>query len=107
MIQDQPKPNWATLPRPGCVNVEFRVLLGRESIFIANLRFYQNATIDEHDAPYDIDVICMSRSGFASIGADHFEIEAGQTVLWPRGTMHRLWTESDEMETLMVERHAT
>ena len=65
-VRAQPKPDWAPLPRPGCHGVEFRVLLGVDGIFIANLRFAQDATIDEHDAPFEIDVICLA--GFLFLG---------------------------------------
>jgi quercetin dioxygenase-like cupin family protein len=82
-----------------------RVLLGADGISVANLRFAERATIDAHDAPYEIDVICTAGSGYTSIGPDTFAIASGQTVRWPRGLMHRLWTESTTMETLMIERH--
>ena len=104
MIYRQPKPDWASLPRPDCVNVEFRVLLEIDGIMLANLRFSGNATI-EHDAPHDIDVVCISGSGFTSIGSETFSISAGETVQWPRNTDHRLWTDSSRMKTLMVERY--
>ena len=104
MVQEQPKPEWSAVPRPGCINVEFRVLFSSEGIHIANLRFSEHATIDEHDAPIDIDVICISGAGFTSIGEETYAIEAGQTVRWPKNIDHRLWTENSRMETLMVER---
>jgi len=103
MIQDQPKPQWTALPRAGCRNVEFRVLLASDVLSVAQLRFAEHGTIDEHAAPWDIDVICTSGSGFTSVGADTCPIAAGQAVRWPRDAMHRLWTESAAMETLMVE----
>ena len=75
--QNQPKPNWAPLPGPGCANVEFRVLLGSDGIMLANLRFSPDATIDEHDAPYDVDVVCLTGSGFTPIGSVTFPIKGG------------------------------
>jgi quercetin dioxygenase-like cupin family protein len=104
-IEKQPKPEWSPLPRPGCVNVEFRVLLGSDDLAIANLKFQQNATIDEHDADFDIDVLCIAGSGFTSIDDDDFPISEGETVRWPKGKMHCLWTIDTTMETIMVERH--
>lgn len=105
MIQAQPKPEWAPLPRQGTQRVEFRVLLGTDGIFLANLRFDKSATIDRHSAPHEIDVICISGSGFASIGDDEYAIEAGQTIRWPANIDHCLWTTNDSMETVMVERY--
>ncbi|NKC00764.1 MAG: hypothetical protein GKR90_20025 [Pseudomonadales bacterium] len=103
-ISNQPKPEWASLPRAGCLNVEFRVLLNRDGLTVANLRFAQNANIDEHDAPMDIDAICVSGSGFVSVAGEVSELSAGQTVHWPANEMHKLWTTDTTMETIMVER---
>jgi quercetin dioxygenase-like cupin family protein len=81
-----------------------RVLLRRAGIAIANLRFEPNATIDEHSASIEIDVICLAGAGFVSVGTESSPIRAGQRVVWPAGVNHRLWTEGSSMETLMVER---
>ncbi len=81
-----------------------RVMLKRAGLAIANLRFSPNATIDEHSAPFDIDVICISGEGFVSVGDQSSRFRAGERVVWPAGVNHRLWTEGSEMETLMVER---
>ena len=104
MIESQPKPDWAPLPREGCRNVEFRALLQKSGLALANLRFSENATIDPHDAPFDIDVVCLSGRGFILIGEETFPFEAGQTARWPNGVMHCLHTTDSTMETLMVER---
>ncbi len=103
-IASQPKPQWAHLPRPGCSNVEFRVLINRDGLTIANLRFGKGAEIDEHDAPMDIDVIVMAGSGFVSLDGATSEVSLGQTIFWPRGKAHKLWTTNSTMETIMVER---
>lgn len=107
MIESQPKPEWADLPRPGCKNVRFRVLLANEDLAVANLRFSNKATIDRHDAPFEIDVLCLEGSGYASIEDEVFPIKAGQTIRWPKSKEHCLWTDGEEMETIMVERHGT
>jgi hypothetical protein len=41
--------------------------------------------------------------GRASSGEDSFPFHAGKRMRWPAHAMHRLWTESEEMTTLMVE----
>lgn len=107
VIEDQPRPDWQVLPRPGCRNVEFRVVLMKEHLAIANLRFTSDATIDKHDAPFDIDVVCIAGSGFASIGDETYPLRHGQSIRWPQGRKHCLWTDGDTMETLMIERHST
>ncbi len=104
MIERMPKPNWQPLPREGVVGVTARVLLNRDGIVIANLRFAAGATIDEHAAPMEIDVICLEGEGFTSIDGKTTRIRAGERVVWPAGINHRLWTDDSAMETLMVER---
>lgn len=95
---------WAPLPRAGCVNVEYKSFLHRDGrVAIASLKFGKQATIDEHPAEIDIDVICLEGAGFTSVGGEHAHIQAGQRVHWPAGKPHRLWTEETEMITLMVE----
>jgi quercetin dioxygenase-like cupin family protein len=107
MIEQMPRPHWEPVPRRGTVGVIGRVLLRRAGIAIANLRFAANATIDEHSAPFDIDVICIAGEGFVSIGKESRPFRAGERVVWPAGVDHRLWTREAEMETLMVERSGT
>jgi len=80
------------------------VLLKRAGIAVANLRFSPNASIDEHSAPIEIDVLCISGDGFVSVGNESSRLQAGQRVVWPAGLNHRLWTQGTEMETIMVER---
>jgi quercetin dioxygenase-like cupin family protein len=104
MIEKMPRSQWQALPRQGTVGVLGRVLLRRAGISVANLRFAPNATIDEHSAAFDIDVICLSGEGFVSVGSESAPFRTGDRVVWPAGVNHRLWTDDSEMETLMVER---
>ena len=104
-IEQMPRAHWEPLPRHGTVGVTGRVLLKRAGIAVANLRFSINATIDEHSAPYDIDVICIAGEGFVSVGNESSRFRAGDRIVWPAGVNHRLWTQDAEMETVMVERN--
>jgi quercetin dioxygenase-like cupin family protein len=79
--------------------------LNRAGIGSANLRFSPNATIDEHSAPFEVDVICIAGEGFVSVGEQCSPFQAGQRIVWPPGINHRLWTENAEMETMMVNRN--
>ena len=81
------------------------MLLNRLGVVVANLRFDAQASIDEHAAPYEIDVVCVEGEGFVSVGDAISSLHAGECVAWPRGIKHRLWTEGSGMETLMVEHH--
>jgi len=105
MIEQMPRPNWEPVPRPGTVGVTGRVMLNRAGIAVAHLRFSPDATIDEHSAPIEIDVICIGGEGFVSVGNETSRFRAGERVVWPAGVNHRLWTQGTNMETLMIERH--
>ena len=104
MIEQMPRPRWQPVPRQGTMGVTGRVLLNRNGIVIANLKFAPGATIDEHSAPIEIDVLCLDGGGFVSIDGKSSPLRAGERVVWPAGVNHRLWTVTDAMETLMVER---
>jgi quercetin dioxygenase-like cupin family protein len=105
MIEQMPRRHWQPLSRQGIVGVTGRVMLNRAGVVIVNLKFAADATIDEHSAPFEIDVICVGGEGFVSVGASS-PFRAGERVVWPAGVNHRLWTEGAAMETLMVERNA-
>jgi len=46
--QSVPRPEWSPLPLEGCSHVEGKVLLKREGLKLALLRFQPGGTIDEH-----------------------------------------------------------
>jgi quercetin dioxygenase-like cupin family protein len=97
------RPDWTPLPFEGCVNVSSKALLSFDHLGLAMLKFEPHATIHEHNAPMDMDVICLEGSGFTSVDGEWAAIKAGERVRWPAGKLHRLWTEEGEMVTLMVE----
>jgi quercetin dioxygenase-like cupin family protein len=98
-----PKPEWSALPREGCLNVEGKVLLRQDNLKLAMLRFAPDGTLDEHSAECEIDVICLEGEGFISIGDVQSSFRAGQSLTWPKGQLHKLWTGAQSMITLMVE----
>jgi quercetin dioxygenase-like cupin family protein len=98
-----PRPTWTPLPFEGCYGVEGKVLLRLEHLHIAMLRFGPQATIHEHPADIDVDVICLEGQGMTSVSGQQSALHAGEQVRWPAGLPHRLWTENSEMITLMVE----
>jgi quercetin dioxygenase-like cupin family protein len=103
--REEGRGDWQPLRREGTTGVEVRVLLRRPPVVIANLRFASAGAIDEHAAPFEVDVVCLSGEGFVSVGADVRRFSSGDTIAWPAGVPHRLWTEGMPMETLMVEHH--
>ena len=98
-----PRPDWSPVPRDGCVNVEGKVCLVDRRSVVAMLRLQENACTDVHPAPYDIHVLCIEGSGFAMCGGEVTPLESGESVLWPKGEEHNLYTEASEMTTIMVE----
>lgn len=102
-----PHPNWQPLRYDGCFNVDVKVLTRFKHIHLAMLRFQPNGTIHEHPADIDIDVICLEGRGMTSVNGEAAAIQAGEQVHWPAGYPHKLWTESSEMVTLMVEHAKT
>lgn len=105
MIEPMPRPDWSPIPRQGTVGVTGRVMLKRAGIAVANLKFAPHATIDEHSASIEIDVLCIGGAGFVSVGNESWPFRAGERVVWPAGVNHRLWTLDATMETVMVERY--
>ena len=101
--QPVPRPDWSPLPIGGAVGIEVKVLLPPPPPSIALLRFTRDAGFPEHAAPFDVDVICLDGAGFVLVGEDEYPFHAGERVQWPANAMHRLWTGSDEMTTLMIE----
>lgn len=102
-VRPVPRDTWTPLPRPGVVGVHARVFVDSEDLVVAMLRFSPRATIDEHDAPHVVEVICLEGSGFTSVDGHEARIITGETVTWPARHRHRLWTEANSMITLMVE----
>ena len=70
---------------------------------VAMLRFSRGGGFPAHSAPFDIDVVCLDGEGYVLVGDDSYPFRAGERVRWPADAIHRLWTESEEMTTLMVE----
>jgi quercetin dioxygenase-like cupin family protein len=102
-VQPVPRPDWAPRLVEGCRGVEFKVLLERADLLVAMLRFGPDATIDEHAAPVDVDVICLEGHGMTSVDGMRAPLTAGEQVRWPAHAPHCLWTEDGAMVTLMIE----
>ena len=66
------------------------------------LRFAADGTIDEHPHTAPVVVVCLEGAGFTSIGAESWPLAAGQSVVWPAASPHRLWTEAEPMTALLL-----
>ena len=98
-----PKPDWHVLPKEGCKGVEARVCLVDKRSVVAMLRLGPQSHTDVHPAPYDIHVLCIEGSGFAMSGGEVKPIQSGESVLWPKGEEHNIYTQDSEMTTVMIE----
>ena len=105
MIEQTPRLNLEPIRRQGTIVVNGRVLLNRSGIVIASLKFAPGATIAEHSASIEIDVLCLDDQGFVSIDGKSSTFRANGFIVWPAGVNHRLGTENAAMETLLVERN--
>jgi quercetin dioxygenase-like cupin family protein len=101
--QPVPRPDWSPLPVEGAVGIEAKVLLPPPPPSIAMLKFARDAGFPAHAAPFEVDVICLDGAGFVLVGEDSYPFREGERIRWPANLLHRLWTESDEMTTLMIE----
>ena len=102
-VREIPRKGWDPLPDDGCVGVVGRVLVREEELFVAELRFDEHATINEHPGERDTIVVCLAGEGFTSVGDAVTHLREEQQVRWPKGVAHRLWTVGTTMTTLMVE----
>ena len=91
------------LPVKGCVGVEGRVLFTDSKLVVAMLRLAPDGTIHEHPADWSIHAICIEGEGYVSVDDEIAQLHAGQSVEWPAGKRHRLWTEGTSMVAVMLE----
>ena len=98
-----PRPDWSPVPREGCENVDGQVLLVDKRAVVASLKLDANGHTDLHPATYDIHVLCIEGAGFTQCGDEHTELQAGETVLWPKDIPHNLYTQDSSMTTIMIE----
>jgi quercetin dioxygenase-like cupin family protein len=101
-IRPIPRQGWD--PLPGAVGIVGRVLVREEDFFVAELRFAEHATVQEHPGENDTIVVCLEGEGFTSVAGETARLSEGKQARWPKGVPHRLWTEDSTMTTLMVER---
>lgn len=98
-----PRPEWARKPNGNAVGIDVRVLLQDKRLLIAQLRFAEHASFDAHAAPWDCHVLCLEGAGHVLVGSETARISAGESVLWPKGIVHQLWTDGSRMVTEMIE----
>jgi quercetin dioxygenase-like cupin family protein len=103
-VREIQRPGWDPLPDEGVVGVVGRVLVRDDTVFVAQLRFAECATIHPHAGDRDTIVVCIEGEGFTSVAEETSPLREGQQVRWPKGVVHGLWTDGSTMSTLMIER---
>lgn len=98
-----PRPDWELVLHPSIQGVERQVWLVDKRVVLARLRFGPHTQSHLHAVDHDIHVVCLEGAGFARSGDSVDQIHAGETVLWPKGEDHNLFTEEEPMTTLLVE----
>ena len=79
------------------------MLVREDTYFVAQLRFSEHATIQEHLGENDTIVVYLEGEGYTSVAGETASLSEGEQARWPRGIPHRLLTEDSTMTTLMVE----
>jgi len=102
-VRAVPRAEWSPLPMPGARGVDAKVLVQEREVTVAMLRLGPDAAVPEHQADHETEVVCLEGNGFTSVDGLAAEIHAGESVNWPAGRRHALWTESSLMLALMVE----
>jgi quercetin dioxygenase-like cupin family protein len=79
-----------------------RVLHAEGEHHAVMLRFGPGGTIDEHPHHAEIVVVALEGEGFSSVDGVPEPLHAGQSVKWPAGRPHRLWTEGSGLLALLL-----
>ena len=81
------------------------ILLNRPMIIVA---FYlePHGSMDEHSAAVPIIFLVTHGIGWVRIGGPTGEtrqVRAGDAVLWPAGLDHKIWTEDEPLEAIVID----
>lgn len=81
------------------------ILLNRPMIVVA-MYLEPHGSMDEHSADQPILFLVTKGSGFVRIGGPNGEtrqVSAGDAVLWPAGLDHKIWTEDEPLEAIVID----
>jgi quercetin dioxygenase-like cupin family protein len=81
------------------------ILLNRPMIVVA-MYLEPHGSMDEHSADQPILFLVTKGSGFVRIGGPDGEtraVSAGDAVLWPAGLDHKIWTEDEPLEAIVID----
>lgn len=81
------------------------ILLNRPMLVVA-MYLEPHGSMDEHSAHQPILFLVTKGSGFVRIGGPNGEtrqVSAGDAVLWPAGLDHKIWTEDEPLEAIVID----
>lgn len=81
------------------------ILLNRPMI-VAALYLEPYGSMDEHSAPVPVLFLVTRGNGFVRIGGPNGEaqrVTTGDAVLWPAGLDHKVWTEDEPLEAIVID----
>ena len=81
------------------------ILLNRPMIVVA-IYLEPHGSMDEHSAQVPVLFLVTAGSGFVRIGGPTGEtrrVIAGDAVLWPAHLDHRVWTEDEPLEAILID----
>jgi quercetin dioxygenase-like cupin family protein len=80
------------------------ILLNRPTLVVA-MYLEPHGSMHEHPANEPILILAMRGNGFVRIGGPEGEtrsVTAGEAVLWPGGLDHKVWTEDEPLEFILI-----
>ena len=81
------------------------ILLNRPMLVVATY-LEPHGSMDEHSAPAPILFLVTAGRGFVRIGGPTGEtrsVTAGDAVLWPAHLDHKVWTEEESLEAILID----
>ena len=81
------------------------ILLDRPLTVVA-MYFEPHGAMEEHSASVPILFLVTQGNGFVRIGGpdgETREVRAGDAVLWPVGLDHKVWTEDEPLEAIVID----
>lgn len=81
-------------------------ILTERPFLVVAMYFDPHGEMEEHSASVPILFLVTRGNGFVRIGGldgETREVRAGDAVLWPAGLDHKVWTEDEPLEALVID----
>ena len=73
---------------------------------VSAMYFEPFSFMEEHSADVPILFVVIRGKGFVRIGGSHGEtqeVTTGNAVLWPVGLEHKVWTEEESLDAIVID----